>query len=84
MSFILLNTIFPITFDNYYNVVENDSDFEDEEFDKLIVFHRREHVFRPGTDHFSRKLIDRFGLSKNTVRFILNSVNYRISYRTDW
>lgn len=57
------------------DVLQNDSDFEDDEFENmaiLMAFPRRQRIFRPRIDHFTwwrdDEFFDRFRLSKNTVR----------------
>lgn len=74
--------------DNYF---EDDTDFEDEEFDHLaemIAFPRQQRIFRPRTDHFNwwrdDEFFNRFRLSKNTVRFIVDLIGDQIRSRTDW
>lgn len=78
-------------FDYDQHFLDDDSDFEDEEFDELAVlvaFPRQRRIFRPRTDHFSwwrdDEFFDRFRLSKNTVRFIIDLIGDRICSRTDW
>jgi len=70
---------------------DDDSDFEDEEFENLallIAYPRRQRIFRLRTDHFTwwrdDEFFDRFRLSKDTVRFIVNLIEDRICSRTDW
>lgn len=70
--------------------VEN-SYFEDEEFEDLallVAFPRRQRIFRPRTDHFTwwrdDEFFDRFRLSKNTVRYIVDMISDRICSRTNW
>lgn len=55
--------------DNEYSVFKNDSDCEDEEFDKItliIVFPRRGKIFRSKADYFSwwRDDLIHFGCQK--------------------
>lgn len=70
---------------------EDASDFEDEDFDQLIVmiaFPKKPRIFRPRKDHFTYwrddEFFNRFRLSKNTVRFIVDLIGDRICSRTDW
>lgn len=70
---------------------EDDSDFEDEEFENLallLAYPRQQRIFRHRTDHFTwwrdDEFFDRFRLSKDTVRFIVNLIEDRICSRTDW
>lgn len=69
------------------NSFEDDTDFEDEEFDHL-AFPRQQRIFRPRIDHFNwwrdDEFFNRFRLSKNTVRFIVDLIGDQISSHTDW
>ena len=70
---------------------ENDSDFSDDEFDHMaliIAFPKRQRIFRPRIDHFTAwiddEFFDRFRLSKNTVRFIVDLIGDKIKSPTTW
>lgn len=70
---------------------DDDSDFEDEEFNDLailVAFPRRQRIFRTRVDHFTTwrddEFFDRYRLSKNTVRFIVDLIRDRIQSRTNW
>lgn len=73
------------------NFFEDDTDFEDEEFENLavlIVFPRRQKIFRTRINHFASwrddEFFDRFRLSKSTVRFIVDLIGDHLKSRTDW
>lgn len=73
------------------DVLQNDSDFEDDEFENmaiLMAFPRRQRIFRPRIDHFTwwrdDEFFDRFRLSKNTVRFVVDMISDHICSCTDW
>lgn len=75
----------------YFDYEDNDSDFEDDEFNHLaimIAFPRSQRIFRPRTDHLSwwrdDEFFNRFRLSKTTVRFIVDLIGDRICSPTDW
>lgn len=70
---------------------ENDLDFDDDEFDHLALisaFPRRQQIFRPRIDQFTAwredKFFNRFRLSKNTVRFLVDLIGDKIKSRTNW
>lgn len=73
------------------NFTDDDSDYEDEEFNNLALLlycPRRLRVFKLRPDHFTYwrddEFFNRYRLSKNTVHFLVELIGERIGSRTNW
>ncbi|XP_008185268.1 putative nuclease HARBI1 [Acyrthosiphon pisum] len=77
--------------DKYVRKGQPGSSEDASDFDQLIVmiaFPRNPRIFRPRKHHFTYwrddEFFNRFRLSKNTVRYIVDIIGDRICSRTDW